>query len=136
MRPTYWKLLIKEIREVYDGKLTYAANWDNYQNVPFWKELDYIGVDAYFPLSDAEVPTEGQLTKGWMGVKKQLKHFTDSCGKELLFTEYGYRNIPYTARGNWKNKDVLGLNQEAQSNAYHALYQNWWNEKNFAGGFL
>jgi hypothetical protein len=42
-----------EIRKIYTGKLTYAANWDDFDKVPFWKELDYIGIDAYFPLSDA-----------------------------------------------------------------------------------
>ena len=28
-RPKYWQKLILEIRKVYKGKLTYAANWDN-----------------------------------------------------------------------------------------------------------
>jgi hypothetical protein len=29
--------------------------------VPFWNELDYIGIDAYFPLSDAVTPTVAEL---------------------------------------------------------------------------
>ena len=35
-RPYYWRKLIKEIREIYKGKLTYAANWDEFKRVPFW----------------------------------------------------------------------------------------------------
>jgi hypothetical protein len=31
--------------------------------VPFWNELDYIGIDAYFPLSDAVTPTVAELKK-------------------------------------------------------------------------
>ena len=34
-RPEYWLTLIKEVKKVYTGKLTYAANWDEYKKVPF-----------------------------------------------------------------------------------------------------
>jgi hypothetical protein len=43
------------------GKLTYALIG---MIVPFWNELDYIGIDAYFPLSDAVTPTVAEL-KAW-----------------------------------------------------------------------
>ena len=33
--PEYWKQSIREIKQVYTGKLTYAENWDQFQNVPF-----------------------------------------------------------------------------------------------------
>lgn len=46
-RPEFWRDLIHRVREIYDGPLTYAANWDAFHLVPFWDELDYIGVDAY-----------------------------------------------------------------------------------------
>ena len=51
-RPEFWSDLIKKIRAIYNGKLTYASNWDNYQNVTFWDKLDFIGIDA---LGDASV---------------------------------------------------------------------------------
>ena len=38
-RPAYWRELIAEVRKVYKGKLTYAANWDEYKRVPFWDAL-------------------------------------------------------------------------------------------------
>ena len=41
-RPQYWSNLIKEIKKVYKGKLTYAANWDEFKRTPFWSDLDYI----------------------------------------------------------------------------------------------
>ena len=50
-RPQYWNQLITKIRAVYKGKLTYAANWDEFEDTPFWGQLDFIGIDAYFPLS-------------------------------------------------------------------------------------
>lgn len=34
---TYWSNLIQSIRQVYTGQLTYAANWDDYDEVTFGK---------------------------------------------------------------------------------------------------
>ena len=50
-RPVYWKILIQKIKKVYKGKLTYAANWDEFKRVPFWNELDYIGTVSYTHLT-------------------------------------------------------------------------------------
>jgi len=41
-REPFWRDLIIKIRDIYDGQLTYAANWDHYQNIPFWDELDFM----------------------------------------------------------------------------------------------
>ncbi|WP_201026224.1 glycoside hydrolase family 113, partial [Mastigocoleus testarum] len=38
-----WLDIIKEVRQVYDGKLTYAANWDNIENISFAEGLDFVG---------------------------------------------------------------------------------------------
>jgi len=51
-QPEKWKELIKEIKTIYAGKLTYAANWDcNFDTIDFWNELDYIGIQGYFPIN-------------------------------------------------------------------------------------
>ena len=61
-----WKQLIKRIRSVYSGKLTYAANFSGeFEDVPFWNELDYIGVQAYFPLVSTKEPSLKELEDGW-----------------------------------------------------------------------
>ena len=56
-RPEFWASLIQKVKQVYHGTLTYAANWDEYAKTPFWSQLDYIGVNAYFPLCEKENPT-------------------------------------------------------------------------------
>ena len=56
-RPDFWQKLIKDVKAIYSGQLTYAENWDKIDNVPFWNQLDYIGVDAYFPISETQTPT-------------------------------------------------------------------------------
>jgi hypothetical protein len=47
------------------GKLTYAANWDKYDQVSFWDELDFIEIQAYFPLTAQTSPTAEEIKKGW-----------------------------------------------------------------------
>ena len=54
--PGDFQELIRAVRAVFHGKITYAANWDEYKRVPFWKQLDYVGVDGYFPVSEEETP--------------------------------------------------------------------------------
>lgn len=136
LRPAFWYSLIQKIKEVYSGKLTYAANWDEYPRVPFWKELDYVGVDAYFPLSDEKTPSISVLNAGWRTHKSALKKFSESTDRPLLFTEYGYRSMDNCASKPWESYTEVPLNVEAQANCYAALYGQFWDEPWFAGGFL
>ncbi|MBL4605164.1 MAG: glycoside hydrolase [Flavobacteriaceae bacterium] len=136
-RPKYWKNLIQEIKKIYKGKLTYAANWDEFKRVTFWNQLDYIGVDAYFPLSDKKTPTVQQFEKGWKTHKKEIQKIQSKFNKKVLFTEYGYRSLDFTGKEPWDSKRVSGaINLEAQTNGLQAIYNQFWNEDWFAGGFV
>ena len=136
-RPQYWVSLITKIRKIYKGKLTYAANWDEFKRVPFWKKLDYIGVDAYFPLSDKKTPSVVDFEKGWDPHKKQIRKIQLENNKPILFTEYGYRSVDYTGKKPWESNRIKGnVNLEAQKNATQAIYNQFWNEDWFSGGFI
>ena len=136
-RPAFWRSLIDTVRAHYNGKLTYAANWDNYENVTFWDQLDYIGIDAYFPLCEERTPDEATLLEAWEDPMEDIKSMHEKYNKPILFTEYGYRSMDYTSQGHWNFKeDEMPANMEAQKNAYAALYQAFWGEPWFAGGFL
>ncbi len=135
-RPAFWKKLIKEVRKIYTGKLTYCANWDDYQDVSFWSDLDFIGISAYFPLSQAANPSVSNLENAWLPIKKQLQIFSDSLKKPILFAEYGYRSMDQPAWRSWEHEYTeRPINNQAQANAYQALYEAFWNERWFAGGF-
>ncbi len=136
-RPEFWRQLIGKIRNIYPGKITYAANWDNYENITFWDQLDYIGIDAYFPLDSARTPSVKNLLAGWKQPFNAIKKLSVKWDKPILFTEYGYRSIDYTSIGHWNvNQDTLEVNLQAQQNAYEALYRKFYDEKWFKGGFL
>ena len=135
-RSSFWNTLIVKIKKVYKGKLTYAENWDTYQNVPFLKKLDYIGIDAYFPLVNEQTPTISQLEEKWNSHKSAIKNLAEKLNKKVLFTEFGYQSIDYTTHEPWNFSKEKNLNLEAQSNALQALFNSFWNENWFAGGFL
>ncbi len=136
-RPDYWKQLITRVGSVYSGKLTYAANWDEYKRVPFWDLLDYIGIDAYFPIAESETPTVEEATQAWNKWKPELSSFSEQLELPILFTEYGYRSVDYAGREPWKSdREMQNVNLEAQANLLKALYDTVWPESWFAGGFI
>ncbi|WP_130734083.1 glycoside hydrolase [Flavobacterium sp. J27] len=135
-RPLFWKTLIQDIKKVYHGKLTYAENWDTYQNVPFFNTLDYIGIDAYFPLANEQTPSIELLEKEWNRHKNSMESFAEKHNKKVLFTEYGYQSTDYTTHEPWNFSKEKKVNLQAQTNALQALYNQFWKEDWFAGGFL
>ncbi|MCF6296202.1 MAG: glycoside hydrolase [Flavobacteriaceae bacterium] len=136
-RPEYWTNLILEIKKIYKGKLTYAANWNEFKRTPFWNKLDYIGVDAYFPVSKEKTPTVVQCLEAWKQHKNEIKAVTDKYNKQIIFTEFGYRSVDYTAKEPWESdRSMTSVNLEAQTNATQALFQEFWKEDWFAGGFV
>lgn len=136
-RRTFWEQLIPKIRKVYSGKLTYAENWDKVDKFPFWDELDYIGADAYFPVAMSQTPTVAEARKGWKPHKSMLRSLSQKYEKPILFTEYGYRSVDYAGREPWKSdRQEGGINMEAQLNLTEALFDEFWQEPWFAGGFV
>lgn len=136
-RPSFWMALIEKIRHKYKGKLTYAANWDEYKRTPFWAELDYIGIDAYFPVSDKKTPSIEACLVGWKKHKQTVRTLSQKYNKAIVFTEFGYRSVDYSGKEPWKsNSDMNQVNLEAQTNAMQALFETFWKEDWFAGGFV
>lgn len=91
-RPDAWRQLISKVREIYPGPLTYAANWwGDYDVVEFWDELDYIGINAFFPLTLEEEATDlATLLAGARAVANQIETVHKRTGKPLLLTEVGF----------------------------------------------
>ncbi|TLP82739.1 glycoside hydrolase family 113 [Maribacter sp. ACAM166] len=136
-RPAYWNTLIPKIRQVYKGKLTYTANWDEFDRVPFWKQLDYIGIDAYFPLSESKTPTVEELVSGWQPWKTKMLDLSTETQKQILFTEYGYRSMDYSAKKPWLvDRTEEKPNMVSQMNCKKAIFAEFWGEKWFAGGYV
>jgi hypothetical protein len=139
-RAAFWNVLIAQVRKVYSGKITYAANWDNFQVIPFWDKLDFIGINAYFPLSQEDQPTSSELYDAWEEHKIALRKLSEMHKKGIVLTEYGYRSIDKAAGNQWElehhRKHNGKSNYEIQKEAYLALYKSLWDEPWIRGGFL
>lgn len=136
-RPGFWNQLIGKIRKEYTGKLTYAANWDEFDRTPFWSSLDFVGIDAYFPLSEAQTPSVEELKEGWKPWKGKISELSRKVNKPILFTEFGYRSMDYTAKKPWLvDRSEEAVNMVGQVNAKKAIFESFWDEDWFAGGFV
>ncbi|MBK8956543.1 MAG: hypothetical protein IPM34_13450 [Saprospiraceae bacterium] len=138
-RETFFRNLIIEIRKIYQGKLVYSANWDQFQNIPFWDALDYVGISAYFPLSEGRNPGLADLKQAWDPYLKLLEDFSEKIQKPILFTEFGYLSVDGSAGKTWEVEKIMQsipVNEMVQANAYQALFSSLWEKPWWAGGFL
>lgn len=138
-RPQFWTALIQKIKAVYHGKLTYSSNWDDWDKVPFWSELDYIGLGGYFPLVDADLPTVDALKKAWKPINHRLQAFSKQHNKPILFTEWGYLSVDGCGWRNWeleKKIKMCNINHQAQANCMEAMLATFHQEPWWAGSFL
>lgn len=166
-RESEWRQVISEVRTRFSKNITYAANWDSYSTfaslpeyaVNFWDALDYVGVDAYFPLTDSYNPTVEQLlsawshaASGWWGTGRNwtddLYSTYTQTGKEIIFTEIGYISQNGTNTQPWGGfSPPHEIDLQEQADCYQAALEVfkektwfmgwfWWNWETYpdAGG--
>lgn len=139
--PEYWSKLIREVRAIYRGQVFYAANWfEEFEHITFWGELDFIGIQAYFPLSKQEEPSISDLCKAWKPLAQRLGKFSRTHGKPILFTELGYKSTGDAAIEPWrwlsKEDEAVASSPQTQANCYEAFFRSVWDEPWFAGVML
>lgn len=137
--PEYWRSLISEVRKIYKGKLTYAANWfKEYEKITFWEELEYIGVQAYFPLAKKDNPSLEEITKGWDKYLSDMYAVSKKFQRKILFTEMGYKSTADGATRPWEWMEHSENNRhsysaETQTRSYQAFFDSVWKQDWFAG---
>lgn len=137
-----WRNLIAKIRKVYSGQLTYAANfYKEYEEIQFWDALDFIGLQAYFPLTAKEKPSVKELEKGWQPHYRKLKRLHQKWKKPIVFTELGYRSsIDAAIRPwEWEQRGEVSetlISPETQAHCYQAVFNTFWKEDWMGGFFL
>ncbi|MFD0384248.1 hypothetical protein ACFQ2B_24240 [Streptomyces stramineus] len=126
-----WGKVVDAVRERYRGPLTYAANYDEYRQIPFWDRLDVIGIDAYWPLADRATTDTDRLREAWRPIVEELAAFSARHHRKILFTEAGYvsQRGTTTAPYSWTVSKRSG--EDEQAAAYDALLtamdgKPWW----------
>ncbi len=138
----FWETLIADVREIFSGDLTYAANWyKEYDRINFWSLLDYIGVQAYFPLANEITSDLQTLENGWGHHAASLEEVAKKYGKPILFTELGYRSHIGAAVTPWEwidyeYIDPLQFSEITQANCYRAFFNVIWSKDWFKGVLL
>jgi hypothetical protein len=129
-----WKDTIRAVRKLYKGRLTYAANWDNeFDKIGFWNDLDYAGIDAYFPLSGETDPTFEEIKKGWDNWIGKIESWAKPLGKPILFTEVGYSSTSSAAGKPWEANAPGAADVKIQAKCYRALLETVWGKEWLAG---
>lgn len=139
-RPAFWRSLADSVRSVYDGKLTYAANWhEEYRQISFWDALDFVGVQAYFPLVEMTDPPLDTLQAQWQSHRYALAQVHRRTGKPVLFTEIGYRSAPSAAAAPWRwpeREEDVPADSSIQARCYRAFFSTMGQAPWFAGAII
>jgi hypothetical protein len=131
--------LIDAVRAIYSGPLTYSANWDDADDTVVWGALDVIGVNAFYPLAEAEGAGFPQMLEGGRRVAERVRQLAHRWYKPVLFTELGYttRRDPAVRPWEWPDRMTqVRIDEVAQADAYRALLAPLLDEPAFAGFFV
>jgi hypothetical protein len=131
--------LLRDLRRVYHGLVTYSANWDDVDQAVILGGLDLIGINAFYPLAEKEGAGDAELLGGAEKVRDKVRALSKAWGKPVLFTEIGYTTRVDPAVRPWEWPDAMkGVlpDQGAQAQAYRALLAPLLEEPSFAGFFV
>jgi len=132
-RPETWKDIISYVRGIYSGPCIYSANWlDEYERIPFWNQLEYVAISAYFPIGAGS--KEERLAAA-SEVRAELKAFAENIGKPVLFAESGFRSIAEAgaAPAEWVDRGIPAPDFKEQALCYEVWIETFGNERWLSG---
>jgi len=136
-REREWRRLIARVREVYHGRLTYCANWnDEPERIAFWDTLDFIGIQAYYPLAQGAAPSREAIRRAWAPIVSRLEALARRTGRPVVFTEVGYRSQDGALERPWEWRADGSVNLDLQRDAFVAMYEALWDRPWFGGTFV
>ena len=129
-----WNRLITAVRGRYHGKLGYSVNYwfDRYEyqqvlEMGHWMNLDFIGVTAYFELTDKTDPTIEELEAAWRNdlngqdVVADLEALHKKYEKPVVFWEIGYFSKDGTNTYPWNFPQSGSEDQQEQADCWTAF---------------
>jgi hypothetical protein len=114
-----WLNMIAALRAVYPGAVTYSNNWDA-QYPAFWFALDFLGVDAFYPLNAPDNASVDQLVQAWQQWLPGLDRVQAAFGKRIVFTEIGTTSVMGSHRTPWIWQPNGSVSLETQRRYYEA----------------
>ena len=99
---TRWRRILAGARREFAGPVCYHANWTEYWKIPWWDACDFIGIGAYFILSETPDPTAAELTAAWGRLARDLGAYARKQNRPVVFTEIGYNESDLAAAKPWE----------------------------------
>jgi hypothetical protein len=129
-----WIQTIKDVRNIYKGQLTYSSNWDRYAKVPFWKYLDFVGMNSYWDLGKNRDVSVEQINDEWQKIQHKIFDFQKEVHKPVILLEAGWCSLSNAANESWDyTKEELPADNDLQKKLYEAFFQSWWGKPQLAG---
>ena len=136
-REREWRAIIARVRGVYHGRLTYCANWhEEPERIAFWDALDFIGIQAYYPLAEGPTPAPDAIRRAWEPISTELAALASRNGRPIVFTEVGYRSQEGALARPWEWDTDGAVNLVLQQQAYAAMLDALWDRPWFGGTFV
>lgn len=128
-----WLDLIDYARSMFRGKLTYASH--DFNTIPFWDKLDYIGVDFYPSIKVRKDNfTSEDIETRLRYCFDDLAKYSHKLKKPILITEWGFKyKSPDNEKWDWISDSSPDKNQQVM---YYNAFTNVLKEYRFAGSFL
>lgn len=135
-----WASLIAEIRAFYPGLLTYSANWDEIEGVVFWDLLDFVGINAFYPLvGPGRDVSEAGYRAGARRWVESLRRFAAHVDRPIVFVEVGYTTRAGAGVDPWtwpEELEGVAIDEEEQTRALRIILEAFLPEDFFAGFFV
>jgi hypothetical protein len=132
-----WIDTIRDVRDLYKGQLTYSSNWDRYWKVPFWKYLDFIGMNSYWTLGKNRDASVDHINDEWRKIQKRMFDFVNETHKPVILLEAGWCSLANAAKDPWDyTQDQLAADNDLQKKLYEGFFQSWWGKPQLAGMIL
>ena len=131
-----WSQTIRQVRSEYHGQITYSANWDHYTSIPFWNQLDLMGMNSYYKLGKDHTVTVTEINRRWADIQNTILTFGRKINKPVIMLEVGWCSMANAASEPWDyTQATVPLDLDLQKHLYEAYFETWYGKKGF-GGFL
>lgn len=129
-----WTQTIGEVRDIYKGKITYSSNWDHYTSVPFWDQLDLVGMNSYWKLGKDRTASVEEIEQHWRNIQGDLIPFLKKVRKPLMFLEVGWCSLANAAHEPWDYTKVEEpVDLDLQKRLYEGFFNTWYGNPHLGG---
>ena len=134
-----WASIFLELHTLFFGDIVYGADRTEYGYLgeAFWDACcDFIGLTAWYALSDQDRPSDSELERAWKPIVKSLKDFSNQMKMRMIIIEGpGYRLVEGCAKDPAEYRLKHKQSEACQAESYRAFLREFSEEnRSFLAG--